>query len=159
MQKYQMPKWEESPFFKGQNHGRKGRKLTLSDEPMVPSVQASMHLVHCMKEAQFTQTVGWTNSVFSSCVGWMEETKKRKIVAPDDPTIWERTPSVYSMLSWIKTEMRQDWSFNTGWTDGRAAVHLMLTKMRTLRFWRRCLQHWMIRRYASEQLCQQIFNG
>jgi hypothetical protein len=40
MQKYHMPKREDSMFYKGQNHGRKGRKLTPSDEPTVASVHS-----------------------------------------------------------------------------------------------------------------------
>jgi hypothetical protein len=54
MQKYHMPNWEDSLFFKGQNRGRKGRKLTPSDEPTVPSVQASVHLVHCATDKMKT---------------------------------------------------------------------------------------------------------
>jgi hypothetical protein len=47
MQKYHMPNLKYSLFFNGQNRGRKGRKLTPSDEPTVPSVHSVRALVHC----------------------------------------------------------------------------------------------------------------
>jgi hypothetical protein len=47
-----MPNWEDSLFFKGQNRARK-KKKTLSDEPTVPKLQASVQLsdelVHWVK--------------------------------------------------------------------------------------------------------------
>jgi hypothetical protein len=39
MPKYHMPNREDSLFFKGQNR-KKGRKLTPSDEPSVPSMHS-----------------------------------------------------------------------------------------------------------------------
>jgi hypothetical protein len=47
MPKYHMPNWEDSLLFKGQKQERKEKEKTPSDEPTVPSVQASEHLVHC----------------------------------------------------------------------------------------------------------------
>jgi hypothetical protein len=53
MPKYHMPNWEDSLFFKGQKRERKEKEKTLSDEPAVPrlqaSVQSSDELVHWVK--------------------------------------------------------------------------------------------------------------
>jgi hypothetical protein len=81
------------------------------------SVQASEQLVHWVKEAQFTQTVGWTGGVFSSCTGWIEEEKPRR--QEHRMNRWSiggnRQSIRWSNLN--KTETRQNKLFSTGWTD------------------------------------------
>jgi hypothetical protein len=145
MPKYHMPNWEDSLFFKGQNRGRKGRKLTPSDEPTVPAVQASVHLVQYVKEAQFTQTVGWTDGVLSSCTGWIgEEEPRRQQRRINRRSIGGNRRSIrWSCLN--KTETRQDEALSTGWTDGLAVVHPTVAWKLTETIWPRGLQHRMNR--------------
>jgi hypothetical protein len=51
-----------------------------------------------------------------------------------------------------KKETRQDQRGSTGWIDGSAAVHPMVTWKLTVRFWLRDLQHRMIRRCVNSHV-------
>jgi hypothetical protein len=125
MQKYHMPKWEDSLFLKGQNRRRKGRKLTLSDEPTVLSVHSVRVLGTLRRRPNSTSTVGWTDGPYSTCVGWMGEMKQQKTVAQDEPTIWVRTPSVYPLLRLnqdrdaprLELQHRMNWRWSSGSSD------------------------------------------
>jgi hypothetical protein len=117
MQKYHMPNWEDSLFFKGQICGRKGRKLTPSDEPTVPSVHSVGVVGTLSCRPNEVDTVGWTDGPVSRCAGWIAEEEQwrqlhRMIRRPE----WGHRRSIRGSV-WIKTKMHQDEVFSIGWTD------------------------------------------
>jgi hypothetical protein len=125
---------------------RKGRKLTPSDKPKELSMYSVGVLCTLRRRPNSTGTIGWTDSPYSTCVWWMEEMKQQRTVALDELSVWVRTPLVYLMLHLNQDKDAPDLRFSTRWTDGGAAVHPKVSKMRIVRFWWGLLQHQMIKR-------------
>jgi hypothetical protein len=73
-----------------------------------------------------------------------------KTVAPDDPTVWVRTPSVYSTLSLNQDRDAPRWSLqhrmNRHLGQGEASVYPTVAWKLPETFWTRGLQHRMNRR-------------
>jgi hypothetical protein len=156
-----MLNWSKDPSWRR----KKGRKKTPSDEPTVPSVQASEHLVHCAGKMKFApldeptvlfsdapdelqrrsskaSSTGWSDGLSEDTVGLSDaqfESRQRRAKttssAPDEPTPWVRD--------------------SVGLSDGHeAAFRDVLARSLSAPdepTHRRC--------NASEQLCQRIVNG
>jgi hypothetical protein len=91
-------------------------------------------------------------SIFSS-VGRVAEEEQAKTVAPDDPTVLVRTPSVYPTLSLNQDKDAPRQSLQHRMIrrlgQGEASVYPTVAWKLTEATWLRGLQHRMIRRTVS----------
>jgi hypothetical protein len=87
---------------------RKEKEKTPSDESMVTRSER-----RCKHQCTWytawrlrvnLKTTRWIDAPSSTSVGWMEELKEQKSVAPDEPTVHCWAASVCPMIHWNKTE-------------------------------------------------------